>query len=99
MKLFVRSTVVGSIASFVLGVAAFGLATVFDAVSLYVAPSGLMIRVVGPLIPDAVVYWLGPAGGAPAGVLLILAGAFLFWAIVLGLIYFSWIKWKAQSKS
>src|ERR1700693_3857199 len=67
---FFRSAVVGvffAIAGFVL---AFALAPFFDVVvRVYLAPAGLLLPVVGPLISSKAVYWLVPDGGATAGVL------------------------------
>ena len=76
---FFRSAIVGvflAIAGFVL---TFALAPFFgSAVLAYVAPAGMLVPVIGPLIPSKVVYWLVPDGGAPAGALLVGVCALFF---------------------
>ena len=92
MKMLVRSSLVGMIGAIAFGILAFALAPLFDAVGLYATPSGVLIRVIGPLIdrliPQKVLYWFIPHGGAEAGVLLVLVCTLLFWTIVFGITYF-----------
>src|SRR5882672_4116715 len=92
MKMLMRSSVVGMIAAIAFGILAFALAPLFDAVGMYVMPSGILISVVGPLIdrliPPKVMDWFIPDGGAAAGVLLISVCTLLFWTIVYGVTYF-----------
>ena len=68
-----------------LGVFAFTLAPIFD---FYIAPSQLLIPVIEPLIPASLVYKVVPEGGAPAGVLLILISAIIFWTLAFGVTHF-----------
>jgi hypothetical protein len=99
---FFKSAMVGvflAVAGFVL---AFALGPFFDAVRVYLAPAGLLLPVIGPLIPSSVVYRFVPDGGAPAGVLLIGICALLFWTIVFGVAHFAWISFRnleARTKS
>ena len=90
---FFRSAIVGvflAIAGFVL---TFALAPFFgSAVLAYVAPAGMLVPVIGPLIPSKVVYWLVPDGGAPAGALLVGVCALFFWTIVFGVAHFAWVS-------
>jgi hypothetical protein len=78
--------VVASVAS---GALAFVAAPLFDAVGMYITPAKLFLPVMVRFIPSKLVYWLVPDGGAPAGVLLILVSAALFWAIIFGVTYFA----------
>ena len=48
--------------------------------ALLIGPGGLLLPVLTFLIPSSVVYWAVPGGGPPAGLLLILIGAAIFWA-------------------
>src|SRR5262245_41531983 len=66
----------------------------FDAFSIYISPSRFLLPVIGPLVPSALVDRLVPEGGAPAGVLLIVICAALFWAIIFALLYFVWTSIK-----
>jgi hypothetical protein len=92
---FFRSAIVGmllAIAGFVL---AFALEPLFgSAVMVYVAPAGMLVPVIGPLIPSKLLYWLVPDGGAPAGALLVGGCALFFWTIVFGLAHFGWVSLK-----
>jgi hypothetical protein len=73
-----------------LGTLTFALGRFFDAFGIYLAPAGKVIVVVGPIIPDSVVYWLIPNGGAPAGVLLVVISAMFFWTVLFGGVHFAW---------
>ena len=64
-------------------------------VLFFVAPTQLLGRVTGSLIPTWLVYWLVPEGGATAGVLLVMACGFLFWSIVFTAIHFLFRRPKA----
>ena len=94
--MFFRSAAVGIVAAIALGILAFALAPFFDAVGVYITPAGLLVQVIGPLIPSTVVYWLVPGGGAPAGLLLILVCTLLFWTIVFGGTHFAWASLKRR---
>jgi len=48
----------------------------------FLAPAGILLPVLGRLVPQAVTYALVPSGGAPAGVLLILVSALAFWLLL-----------------
>ena len=96
MKMFFKSAAVGIVAAIALGVLAFALAPFFDAVVAYIMPAGLLVPVIAPLIPSTVVYWLVPGGGAPAGLLLILVCALLFWTIVFGVTHFAWASLRRR---
>jgi hypothetical protein len=87
MRVF-SSASVGMLFATAVGVFAYGLAPFFDPVGLYAAPSQILIPVIAPLIPSSVVYRLVPEGGAPAGVLLILTAAFIFWTVIFALAHF-----------
>lgn len=90
LKLFFSSAGVGIIAAIALGAVAFAVAPFFDAVGVYLMPARLVGPVLGPIIPLRLAYWLVPEGGAPAGFLLILVSAILFWTTCFGAIYFAW---------
>jgi hypothetical protein len=94
---FFRSAVVGvflAIAGFVL---AFALAPFFDVVvRVYLAPAGLLLPVVGPLISSKAVYWLVADGGATAGVLMVGVCALFFWTIVFGVAHFAWVSLRRE---
>jgi hypothetical protein len=81
----------GTLAALSAGVIAFALSHFFDAFSLFISPSRLVLPVIEPLVPDSVIYWLVPDGGATAGVLLIMFCALLFWSAVFGAIHFAWM--------
>jgi hypothetical protein len=83
-----KSSLVGALLAIALGVLAYVLAPIFDAVMLYAAPSQLLIPIIGPLIPSSLVYRIVPEGGAPAGVLLILTCALIFWTLTFAVIHF-----------
>jgi hypothetical protein len=72
------------------GALAFAAGHLFDAVGIYVAPAGFFLPVMQRVISSKLVYWLVPDGGAPAGLLLILVIAIMFWSIVFGATYFAW---------
>ena len=95
-KLVLTSGVVGILAAIALGGIAFAAEPIFDTVRAYFAPARLTIFVVGPLIPSRLMDWLIPDGGGPAGVLLILVSAILFWSIFFGAIYFTWARSKRR---
>jgi hypothetical protein len=59
-------------AAIAIGALAFALAPFFDAVGVYIVPAGLLLPVIGRLIPSKMAYWLSPDGGPAAGVFLIL---------------------------
>lgn len=88
MNMFFKSFIIGMVSAIAVEILAFALAPFFDAVGVYTMPSGLLIPVIGRLIPSKVIYWLIPDGGAAAGVLLILVCTLLFWTIVFGVIFF-----------
>jgi hypothetical protein len=83
-----KSAFVGILLAIAVGVLAYALAPVLDAVGLYIAPTRILIPVIGPLIPSSVTYRLVPEGGATAGVLLILICALIFWSIIFGATHF-----------
>jgi hypothetical protein len=91
-----KSGAAGTLAAFSAGVIAFALSRFFDAFSLFIAPSRLVSPVIEPLVPDSVIYWLVPNGGAPAGVLLIMFGAFLFWSAAFGAVHFAWMQLRVN---
>ncbi len=90
LNLLFRSAAVGVGAAIAAGVLAFAAAPLFDAVGMYLAPTSLFFPVMQRVIPSKLVYRLVPDGGAPAGVLLILGTAVLFWSVVFGVTYFAW---------
>jgi hypothetical protein len=90
LKLFLLSAGAGTIGAIALGVIAYALAPLFDAVGMYIMPARLLVPVVGRIIPSRLMYQLVPDGGAAAGLLLILASAVLFWTVSFGAIYFAW---------
>lgn len=90
LRLFILSAGAGAVGAIALGVIAYALAPVFDAVGVYIMPARLLVPVVGRVIPSRLMYQLVPDGGAAAGVLLILASAVLFWTVCFGAIYFAW---------
>ena len=96
---FFKSAMVGvsfAIAGLVL---AFALAPFLGgAVMVYVAPAGMLVPVIGPLIPSKVLYWLVPDGGAPAGVLLIGVCALIFWTLAFGVAHFAWVSLRPGEK-
>jgi hypothetical protein len=90
-----RSTIIGLVFAILGFVVTFALARFFDTAFLaYVAPAGILVRLIGPLIPWKAVYWLVPDGGASAGVLLIGVSALFFWTIVFGVCHFAWVRLK-----
>lgn len=95
MRLF-RSAIVGLITAIAVGVLAFALERFVDAVGIYLMPAGLVVPLVGPLIPSRVVYWVIPDGGAPAGLLLILSSALLFWTVMFGAVHFAWASLRSR---
>jgi hypothetical protein len=94
MNLFFKSAVVGTVAAIAVGVLAFASGPFFDGLGAYVKPAGLLLPVIGRVIPSKMVDWLAPNGGAAAGVLLILVCAILFWTVALGTAYFASTKLK-----
>jgi hypothetical protein len=88
LKLLFRSVAVGVLAAVAFGALAFAAAPLFDAVGMYIMPANLFLPVLVRFIPSKLLYWLVPDGGAPAGVLLILVSATLFWAVIFGVTYF-----------
>jgi hypothetical protein len=92
MKIVARSITAGLIAAIALGILAFALAPFFDAVGLYIAPSGLFAPILDR-VPLALVNKLNrlmPGNGPAAGVAFIMAGVMLFWTIIFGGLYFAW---------
>jgi len=87
-----KSAAAGMLAAFSAGVIAFALSRFFDAFSLFIAPSRLVLPVIEPVFPDGAIYWLVPNGGAAAGVLLIMFCALLFWSVAFGAIHFAWMQ-------
>ncbi len=87
-----RSAIVGVLFAIAGFVVAFALARFFNsAVLLYVAPAGMLLPVIGPLI-SKVMYRLVPDGGAMAGALLVGVCALFFWTIVFGVAHFAWVS-------
>jgi hypothetical protein len=89
-NLLFKSLGVGILGSIALGGLSFGAASVFDAVSVYIAPARLIIPITVTAFPPRLMDWLIPDGGPPAGIFLILVSAVLFWSILIGAIYFAW---------
>jgi hypothetical protein len=92
LKLLFRSVAIGVVGAVASGALAFAAAPLFDAVGMYLTPARLFLPAMVRFIPSKLVYWLVPDGGAPAGVLLILVSAALFWAIIFGVTYFACAK-------
>jgi hypothetical protein len=88
-KLVLRSACFGIVAAIALGAVAFAAAPLFDGVAVFSAPARLVVPIIGPVIPSRLIYWLIPEGGAPAGILLILIAAVLFWSTLFGATYFA----------
>jgi hypothetical protein len=82
-----KSTFVGALLAIALGVLAYAV-PIFYAVGFYAAPSQLLIPIIGSLVPSSLVYRVVPEGGAPAGVLLILTSALIFWTLTFAVIHF-----------
>ena len=72
--MFLRSAAVGMVAAIAIGVLASALSPFFDAVGVYIVPAGVLLPVIGRVIPSKIQYWLTPDGG-PA------AGFSLFWSV------------------
>jgi len=90
------SAIVGSGLAIATALVAFGLSPFFDAIGLYMAPAALLIPLIGPLIPDRLLYWVVPDGGAPAGVLLITFSTIFFWTLIFGVLYLAWHSRKPR---
>jgi len=84
-----KSALVGALSAIAACVLAFALAPWFDAVRLFITPAAILVPIIGPMLPSTALYSLVPDGGAPAGVLLILSSALLFWALIFGTAYFT----------
>jgi hypothetical protein len=95
-KLVLRSACFGIVAAIALGAVAFAVAPLFDGVAVYSAPARLVVPIIGPAIPSRLIYWLIPDGGAPAGILLILISAVLFWSTLFGATYFAFARSKSR---
>jgi hypothetical protein len=96
---FLISALVGVAFAIGLGVVAFAMrmllpteqgSNFFDPFGMYFWPGGILIPILGRLLPMKLMYWLFPDGGAPAGVFLIVLSALLFWAILFGVAHFVW---------
>lgn len=84
-----KSVFVGVLAAIIASVLAYLLgqsSNIF--VEFFIAPAQLLLPIIGSVIPTRLVYSLTPDGGALAGVLLVVACAFLFWSVVFGGIHF-----------
>ena len=92
-KRLLRSAVVGLLAATAMGMVAYALAPLFDAVGFYIAPVGWLAPVVGPVISPAV-NWFDPEGGPPAGVLFILICTISFWTMLFALAHVVWSSSK-----
>ena len=93
-RVFFRSAVFGMVASIIAGLLAFAAAPFFDAVGVYIAPSEMLIPVMGRAVPSALLI---SASGPAAGVGLALGCALLFWTIVFGIFDFAWVTLRADS--
>jgi hypothetical protein len=88
----------------------FCLSATLGALSLHLLPPGVasatylwpgtyVAPMLGKIIPTSAVYWLVPEGGAPAYLLLIGVGAFVSWAVLLGLVAFVVGRWVRPNNS
>jgi len=91
-----KSAFLGAAFAIVVGVLAYAFAPFFDAVGVYITPARLLLPIIGPFLPLSVVYRLVPAGGAPAGVLLILTCALFFWTVAFGVVHFAMASLKRR---
>ena len=92
---FFRSVIAGMLFAIACFVLAFALAPFFgSAIMLYLAPAGVLVPVIGPLIPSKALYWLVPDGGTLAGALLVGGCALFFWTVVFGIAHFAWVSLK-----
>jgi hypothetical protein len=94
--MFFRSAAVGLIAAITIGLLAFALSPFFDALGVYIAPAGLLLPVIGRVIPSNMAAWWTPDGGPTAGVLLVLLSTLLFWTVMFGLVYFAWANMRRK---
>ena len=67
---------------FVLGGLAFGVLPGSMFTEAFLWPGKNLSLLVGPLIPDAVIYWLVPEGGGSAGVFIVLLSVMIFWVLI-----------------
>jgi predicted transporter len=84
------------VAAIAIGGLAFALGPFFDAVGLYFLHAGVLLPVIGRVIPSKMAYWMTPDGGPAAGVFLILVCALLFWTVVFGVSYFARAKMRRK---
>jgi hypothetical protein len=96
MWLFLKSIGLGFALSGAL-TAAVLLAGIVRLASLYILSSAPGAYLVGALIPTRFLYWLAPEGGAPAGIFVVLLGAFLQWGTVLSALVFWLLRRKMSS--
>jgi hypothetical protein len=91
MRVF-KSASVGVILAVGIGVLAYALAPIFDAVGIYVTPGTMFL----PLIPSKLVYRLDPNGGPGVGISLLLLSSVFFWTILFGAAHFIWVSWRRR---
>jgi hypothetical protein len=95
MKIVFKSAAVGMGAAIAACVLSLACARFFDAVGMYIRPSGLLIPIIGENTPPAILRWFIP-NGPVGGVLLILVCSLLFWTLIFGAICFAWLKLRRK---
>ena len=87
-----KSAGIGALLSIVLGVGVFVFGGRTVAVSAYLFPGVHMGGFLSPVVPSSLTYWIEPAGGPYAFLVLSLVCSALLWAVLFGSIHYAWAR-------